>query len=102
MNTRTLHKQLRELSPRTSSISVECLLNFLRDNYEKNWKILVSFGQILFKIPCFIRNCIEPIQTNPNNQYWNDNKPVLKIPSVLTLSNPKKSCYLEYNGIYSN
>ena len=30
------------------------------------------------------------MQTYPNNQYWNDNKPVLKITSVLNLSNHQK------------
>ena len=40
---------------------------------------------MLLKLPALVRYCIEPIQTNPNNQYWNDNKPVLKITLVLTL-----------------
>ena len=38
---------------RTDKRSVKSLFNVLRDNNEKTWKILVSFGQLLFKTPCF-------------------------------------------------
>ena len=42
------------------------------------------------KLPALLKYCTEPMQTYPNNQYWNDNKPVLKITSVLNLSNHQK------------
>ena len=50
----------------------------------KTWKILVNFGQILSKTPCLVRKCIKRIQTNPKNQYLNDNKSVLKTLLVFT------------------
>ena len=37
------------------------------------------------KLLALVRYWIELIHTSPNNQYWHDNKPVLKIPLVLTL-----------------
>ena len=39
---------------------------------EKHWLVLVKY---YLKLPALVRYCIEPIQTDPNNQYWNDNKP---------------------------
>ena len=66
---------------RTDKISVKSLLNVLRDNNEKTWKILVSFGQLLLNNP-LVWYCIELIHTNPNNQNWNDNKSALMIPLV--------------------
>ena len=66
---------------RTDKISVKSLLNVLRDNNEKTWKILVSFGQLLLNNP-LVWYCIELIHTNPNNKNWNDNKSALMIPLV--------------------
>ena len=54
---------------------------------EKYWLVLVKY---YLKLPALVRCYIKPIQTNRNNQYWNDNKPVLKIPLVLALSNNQK------------
>ena len=50
---------------------------------EKLWLVLMKWH---LKLTALIRYCIEPIQTNPNNQYWNYNKPVLKITLILTLT----------------
>ena len=50
----------------------------------KTWKTLVTFGQILSKTPCLVRKCTKRIQTDPKNQYLNDNKSVLKTLLVLT------------------
>ena len=50
-------------------MSVECLLKVLRDNdekLEKYWLVLVKYYLKFFTL---VRYCIEPIQTNPNNQY---------------------------------
>ena len=33
---------------------------------------------------------LKRIFIQPNSQYWNDNKPVLEIPFVLTISNQQK------------
>ena len=46
---------------RTGKISVKCHLNILRENDKKTFKILASFGQILFKILGLVRYCIESI-----------------------------------------
>ena len=46
---------------RTGKISVKCLLNILRENDKKTFKILASSGQILFKILGLVRYCIESI-----------------------------------------
>ena len=54
---------------------------------EKYWLDLVKY---YLKFPALVTYCIEPIQTNPNNQYWKDNKPILNISSVLILSNLQK------------
>ena len=54
---------------------------------ENIWLVLIKH---YLKFPALVRYCIKPIQTNPNDQYWNVNKPVLKIPSVLTLTNHQK------------
>ena len=53
---------------------------------------------MLFRTPYFSKKVIEPIQIRPKSNYCNDNKPVLKIPLVLTLSgligNPAKQVFL--------
>ena len=49
--------------------------------------MLVSFGEILFRTLCFSKILYWTNSNSSNNQCWNDNKPVLKIPLVLTLSN---------------
>ena len=54
---------------------------------EKCWLVSVKY---YLKFTALVRYCVEPIQTNPNNLYWNDNKPALKIPSILTFNNYQK------------
>ena len=54
---------------------------------EKCWLVLVKYD---LRFTALIRCYSESIQSNLNNQYSNDNKPVLKIPSVLTLNNHQK------------
>ena len=39
---------------------------------------MISFDKMLFKLSALVRYCIEPIQTNPNNQFWNDKTTSLK------------------------
>ena len=50
---------------------------------KKTSLVLVKY---YLKPPALVRYCTGPSQTNPNNRYQNDNKSVLKIPLVLTLS----------------
>ena len=54
-------------------MSVKCLLNFRRDNDGKTLKILISLVKYYLKLSALVRCSIKPIQTNPNNPYWNDN-----------------------------
>ena len=53
------------------------------EKLEKYWLDLVK---CYLKLPALARCCIELSQRNPNNEYWNDNKQVLKIPLVSTFS----------------
>ena len=63
------------------------MLNVRRDNNEKKlkqyWSVLVNY---YLKLLALVWCCIELIYTSSNNYYWNDNKPVLKIPMVLSFS----------------
>ena len=58
---------------------------------------MFSFSQMLFRTPYFSKKIIEPIQIRPKSNYSNGNKPVLKIPLVLTLNgligNPAKPSF---------
>ena len=46
--------------------TIKCLLNILRETDKKTFKILASFGQILFESP-FFSKILHWI--NPNDQY---------------------------------
>ena len=52
-------------------------------------KLCLVLVKYYLELPALVKYCIEPIQINPNSQNSNDNKPVLKIPLVLTLSETK-------------
>ena len=53
------------------------------EKLKKCWLVLVK---CYLKLPALVRYCIELSQRNPNNEYWNDNKPVLKIPLASNIS----------------
>ena len=46
----------------------------------------IILARYYLKLSALVRYYIKPIQTNPNSQCWGDNKPVLNIPLVLTIS----------------
>ena len=54
-----------------------------KSKWWKTFKILASFGQNIFKSPSFSKILY---WINPNNQYGNDNKLVLKISLILAFS----------------
>ena len=60
--------------------------------WQKTFKILASFGQILFKSPSFSETLY---WINSNNQYGIDNKLVLKISLILGFS---RLVFLNTNG----
>ena len=57
-------------------------LEIIMEKLKKYWLVLAKY---YLKPTALVRYCIEPFQTNPENENLNDNKPVLKIPLVLTV-----------------
>ena len=39
--------------------------------FEKHWLVMLKYYLELLPL---LRYCVEPIQTNPHSQYWNDNE----------------------------